>query len=101
MKINWIHWIVLIILLGLCLLDMPYWYFVFVRFVTAVSCAYRWFRAYENEKIALVWIFAWIAILFQPFLKIHLWRLVWNIVDIVLAVFILIMIIYFYKKEKN
>lgn len=100
MKINLIHGIIVIILLCLCLFDMPYWYFMFVRFVTAMSCVYRWFMAYENNKDSLMWIFAWIAILFQPFLKIHLWRLVRNIVDIILAVFILIMMIYFSKKEK-
>ena len=101
MKINWIHGLIIIILLSLCLLDMPYWYFTLVRFITAISCTYRWYQAYLEDKTWLIRIFAWIAVLFQPFLKIHLWRIVWNIADILLAIFILFMIIFSYKKTKK
>ena len=75
--------IILSILLLLCLLDMPYGYFQLVRFLAAS-----------------------LAILFQPLIKIALGRTIWNIVDVIVAGFLIMLVIKDYKitakiKEEN
>ena len=78
--------IVFLILFFLCLADMPYGYFQFVRFASA---AFFSFAAYhENEKGSkeLAVVFLVLAILFQPFIKISLGRALWNVVDVIVAV---------------
>ncbi|MBO4481561.1 MAG: hypothetical protein J5719_03310 [Bacteroidales bacterium] len=79
--------VVLAILLLLCLFHMPYGYYMFVRFVTMLLGAYFAYKSFEEERPAqaIAWIV--IAILFQPFFKIALGRTLWNIVDVVVAVF--------------
>lgn len=51
----------------------------------------------NNEKLA--WTFGALALLFQPFIKIALGRLIWNIVDVVVAVGLVVLFIWEYKKR--
>ncbi|SDH29856.1 DUF6804 family protein [Winogradskyella thalassocola] len=77
--------ITLAILLLLCLLDMPYGFYQFVRFAALVGFGVLAFRANEeNNKTDMV-IYGTLALLFQPFFKIALGRDIWNIVDVVVA----------------
>ena len=85
--------IVLIPLLLLCLLDMPYGYFMFVRWATMIILGYVGWKLYATEKTELAYLFFGIAILFNPIIKIALGRFLWNVVDVVLAVFLLFFII--------
>jgi hypothetical protein len=75
---------------------MPYDYYQFVRFISAISFVYF---AYEDKtnggKLFVVYIV--LAILFQPFIKISLGRVLWNIVDVIVAVGLIVTI--FQKKE--
>lgn len=82
--------IIIAILFLLCLLDMPYGYFQFIRFFGMVGFA---LLAY-NEKNRLLYIF-WIAstILINPFFKIPLGRTIWNIVDVIWAIILILTII--------
>ena len=72
-------------LLLLCLFDMPYGFYVLVRFIaTAVFCFFA-FEEYQHSNSDRVILFIILAILFQPFIKIPLGRVIWNIVDVVVA----------------
>ena len=84
--------IVLSLLLFLCLADMPYSYYQFVRFASCVAFAYFAYEANEKEEKTTAIIYLVLAILFQPFLKISLGRELWNIVDIIVGVGLLISI---------
>lgn len=74
------------ILLLLCLLDMPYGYFQFVRFAGMLGFALLAYFSYEQKINVEVIIFVALALLFQPFVKVALGRTVWNVVDVVVAV---------------
>ena len=69
----------LAILLFLCLIDMPYGFYQIVRFVALVAFAYLAFKAYQNNSLNE-------TLLFQPFFKIALGRDIWNIVDVIVGI---------------
>ena len=81
MKKN-VLYIVIAVMLLLCLADMPYAYFQFVRFVAMVSFAYFSYGFYKARKEEMGFTFAALAILFQPFFKITFGRVMWNVVDV-------------------
>ena len=90
--------LLLSILLLLCLADMPYGYYQFVRFVTCIVFAY--FAYHEStQKSKLLFVYGGLALLFQPFFKISLGRELWNIVDVIVAV-LLIYTVVFKKKSQ-
>jgi hypothetical protein len=76
---------ILAILLFLCLADMPYGYYQFVRFAAAAFFAYAAYTENESGRKELVLVFIVLAILFQPFVKITLGRTLWNIVDVIVG----------------
>jgi hypothetical protein len=76
---------ILAILLFLCLANMPYGYFQFVRFAAAAFFAYGAYKENESGNKELTIVFIVLAILFQPFFKIALGRTLWNIVDVVVG----------------
>lgn len=84
--------IVLSILLLICLFDMPYGYYQFVRFAALVGFAILAYQANESQHKFEMIIYIGLAILFQPLIKIALGRLIWNIVDVVVGVALIISI---------
>lgn len=90
MKITKLIKIGLAILFLLCLLDMPYGFYELVRFVALVGFAYLAFHAYQENNSTATIIYAALALLFQPFFKIALGRDLWNIVDVIVAIGLII-----------
>jgi hypothetical protein len=88
-NLNTISKLLLSILLLLCLADMPYGYYQFVRYISTIAFVYF---AYEDKSNGgkLFVVFIILAILFQPFIKISLGRVLWNIVDVIVAIGLLI-----------
>lgn len=72
-------------LLLLCLLPMPYGYYIFVRFVTAVIMVIFGVNFLNDKCIPLAIVSFVIALMFQPFFKLSLGRTLWNIIDVILA----------------
>ena len=91
--------IVLAFFLLLCLFNMPYGYYQFVRFAATAAFAYLAFSANEQNKKNEVFVYIALAILFQPFVKIALGRTIWNIVDVVVGVGLLISLITTKKEQ--
>lgn len=79
-------YLVLAAMLLLCLAPMPYGYYTLVRFASAVIFCVMAYRFYEQKREGLMWTAGALAVLFQPFLKLALGRTVWNIVDVIVAV---------------
>lgn len=90
---------VVAIILLLCLADMPYGYYQFVRIVAMIAFSIMAYQYYEMEKAPLAITFGGLALLFQPFIKVALGRTIWNIVDVVVALFLIILL--FKDREKN
>lgn len=82
--------IVLAILFLLCLVDFPYGYYQFVRFTGMIGFAFLAYQANQQNKQTEMIIYIGLALLFQPFFKITLGREIWNIVDVVVAIGLLI-----------
>lgn len=77
--------LILSIFLLLCLFDMPYGYYQFVRLTAGISFAYFAYTSYGEKKEIQMLLFIALAILFQPFFKISLGRELWNVVDVLVA----------------
>ena len=108
-------YIILSVLLLLCLAPMPYGYYQLVRFIamtvfgvmawlfyatrnTPGLCAPEEQKGYIKvdsttilSKVSMAIVFGALALLFQPFLKITLGRIVWNVVDVIVAGMLIIM----------
>ena len=93
--------IVLIILFLLCLLDMPYGYFQIVRFAGLLGFGILAYGANESKQKELAIVFIGLALLFQPFIKIEIGRQIWNIVDIVVSIFLIATIFIDRKRHQT
>jgi len=91
----------LAILFFLCLANMPYGYYEFIRFIALVVFAYLSYKSYEEGNKGLAFIYAALAILFQPLFKIYLGRTFWNMVDVIAGIFLIGTIIYQPKNTQK
>jgi len=64
--------IVLVIVLFLCLLNMPYGFYQLVRFMALIGFGILAYKANEQNKNTEMIIYGGLALLFQPFLKSYL-----------------------------
>ncbi len=94
MNFTTISKLVLATLLLLCLVDFPYGYYQFVRFVATIGFLFFAFDSNQQKNQTDVFVFLGLALLFQPIEKISLGREIWNVVDVIVA----ILLIY---KSKN
>ena len=69
---------------------MPYGYYQFVRFAAMAGFAYLAYSANKQGNKTETFAYIGLAILFQPFVKIALGRTLWNIVDLVVGIGLLI-----------
>ena len=93
--------IFLAILFFICLADMPYGYFQLVRFAGLTGFAILAFKAREEGRKTEMIIYVSLALLFQPFFKIALGRQIWNIVDVIVGLGLLISLFKKNKVDKN
>jgi hypothetical protein len=77
--------IILAGLFFLCLFDMPYGFYQFVRFAALIGFVVLAYRAHQQGQQTEMVIYGTLALLFQPFFKIALGRTMWNIVDVVVG----------------
>lgn len=73
----------------MCLFPMPFGFYTLVRFVSMICFAYFAFDMYRKHNEGLMVTFIALAILFQPFSKIALGRTLWNVVDVMVAAFLI------------
>jgi hypothetical protein len=76
----------LAILLLLCLIDMPYGFYQLVRFLSLIGFGFLAFVANQKGRQTEALIYIALAILFQPLIKISLGRTLWNIVDLLVGI---------------
>ncbi|MEX0918484.1 MAG: DUF6804 family protein [Candidatus Paceibacterota bacterium] len=69
---------------------LPYGFFTLLRFVVFASSAHVAWMAYEAQKEKWIWIFGFLAVLFNPFIVIHLDREIWSIIDLIVGAFMII-----------
>ena len=93
--------IVLAVLFFLCLLDMPYGFYQLVRFVALIGFGILAYQAYQNENMLEVIVYGGLALLFQPLFKIALGREIWNVVDVVVGIGLLLTLLKNGKKSQR
>jgi len=84
--------ITLAILFFICLADMPYGFYQLVRFLALVGFGILSFKSYSENKMNETVIYGALAILFQPLFKIAFGREIWNIVDVIVGIGLLVSI---------
>lgn len=89
--------ILLSILFFVCLLEMPYGYYQLVRIAALIGFAVLAYLANEQSRKTEMIIYIGLALLFQPFFKVALGRQIWNIVDVVVGIGLLLSLI----KRRN
>jgi hypothetical protein len=92
--------LLLAVLFIVCLFNMPYGYFQFVRFAGMLGFALlAYFSNKGGQKVEVI-IYIALALLFQPFVKVALGRTIWNVVDIVVALGLIGSLILARKSQK-
>lgn len=84
--------VILSLLLFICLVDMPYGYYQLVRIAGLIGFTLLAYHANQQGRQTEVIIYGGLALLFQPFFKIALGREIWNIVDVVVGLGLLVSI---------
>ena len=90
----------LAVLLLLCLAKMPYGFYQIVRFLAFAGFVYLAYLEYKGKNIDRMVLFAVLALLFQPFLPLSLGRVIWNIVDVVVAAYLIYLLVKVRQKSK-
>ena len=91
--------IILSVLFVVCLFEMPYGYYQLVRMIALIGFAILAYDAFNHQKNILVIVYGGLALLFQPFIKVVLHRQIWNIVDVIVALLLILSI--FLLKDKD
>ena len=84
-------YLILAALMLICLAPMPYGYFQLVRLVAMVVFGFMAYRYYRMQKIPAACLFVFLALLFQPIYKIALGRVIWNVVDVLVAIGLIVL----------
>jgi len=90
---------ILAALLLLCLAPMPYGYYQLVRFVSMVVFGVMAVRSWNEKRQVWAIAFGSLALLFQPIVKIALGRTMWNIVDVVVAIILVVYTLLYMNKQ--
>lgn len=83
--------VILASLLLLCLAHMPYGYYQLVKWAALVCFTFMGYDYYQRKDVPMAFVFFGLAVLFQPVVKIALGRTLWNIVDVVVAIFLIVL----------
>jgi hypothetical protein len=82
--------ILLATMLLICLAPMPYGYYELVRFVAMAGFGILAYISIKEKKDITGLIYISLALLFQPFHKIALGREIWQVVDVLVAIFLMV-----------
>ena len=76
---------------------MAYGNYQFIRFIALLGFAFLAYQAVQSNKKIEIFIYVALALLFQPIFKISLGRQLWNIVDVLVGIGLLVTVI---KRNK-
>ncbi|MBS1650708.1 MAG: hypothetical protein JSU07_01740 [Bacteroidetes bacterium] len=93
--------IILSVLFLVCLFKMPYGYYQVVRLVGFVGFILLAYKSYTDKAINMAIIYCGLALLFQPLFKIALGRTIWNVVDVLVSIFLIATIFYNQATKRN
>lgn len=68
---------------------LPYGYYMLLRLVACGVFAFAAFIAFDRKHKALPWVYGFVALVFNPIIKIHFPKEMWAAVDIASGIFLL------------
>lgn len=91
--------IVLAAFFFLCLAEMPYGFYQLVRMAGLIGFAILAYDANQRKQPVIMIVYIGLALLFQPLFKVALGRDLWNIVDVLVGIGLVVSV--FSKKRKS
>jgi hypothetical protein len=80
---------------------LPYGYFQFLRWVACAAFCIAAIASYQRNVAIFIWIFAIMAILFNPIRTIHFDREIWSVIDILAGIVALTGMVILIVKDRN
>lgn len=77
-------------LLFIGVLPLPYSYYTLLRLVACGVFAWAAFITYEKSEKIFPWIFVVLAVVFNPFVKLHFPKELWIVIDFSAGLFLLL-----------
>jgi len=68
---------------------MPYGYYMLLRLVATGVFAFAAFIAFDKNCKALPWVYGFMALVFNPIIKIHFPKEIWAVVDVASGILLL------------
>ena len=93
--------VVLAILFFLCIANMPYGCYQFVRFIALIVFIILAYHANEQKKKSETIIYIFLALLFQPFFKVALGRTFWNVLNLLIGIGLLLSVSAYKSTKKK
>jgi hypothetical protein len=93
-KQNKVFWLAPIIVLAIGILPMPIGYYTLSRLVVCAAALYFTISFYKKKDSTNLWIFGFIAILYNPIIPVYLYeKAIWIVVNLIT--------IFLFFKNKN
>ncbi len=73
------------VLLCLGVLKLPYGYYTLLRIIVTISAMINAYNFFEESNMEKVYLFGFLAILFNPLIPIYLGKELWILIDLVAA----------------
>lgn len=98
LKNNWFKLLAILFLL-VALGDWPYSYYQFLRWFILAIGVYSAYSAYTSKKIAWVWIFGIVVVLFNPIVPFYLSKDTWQLIDVVATIIFFVSLFQKYERK--
>ena len=81
---NKIFWLAPIVVLAIGILPLPIGYYTLSRLVVCASAIYFAYNYYKKKNQTNLWIFGFIAVLYNPIIPVYLYeKIIWIVVNII------------------
>ena len=91
--------LIVAVMLLLALASLPYGYYQLLRFIVCGVGVYVAYTAYNGQKMWAMWLFGFIALLFNPLIPIHLSTELWQPIDAICAILFIVIAIVLQKPS--
>ena len=85
---NDIFWIAPVVAMAIGILPVSYGYYTLSRLVVCGCSVYFAYRLYRKNQTSFVWVFGFLAVLYNPIIPVHLYQKeIWVVVNAITAIF--------------
>ena len=85
-RLLYLQVIVIIMLVWAVVLINPYGYYTLLRFAVFAFCGFMSFKSYRLKKKNWALILAGVAVVYNPFIRVHFTRDIWSGINILTAI---------------